>query len=294
MPRRIEKDYTWDAGTSGWLETNEIHFVYDGNLVVQSRNANNLPQVTYTRGDDLSGSLQGAGGIGGLLARTDNSLLVSPISYLPASSFYHADGNGNVTYLMYSNQTMAAQYLYDPYGNTISEIGTLADANVYRFSSKEWNANSGLYYYLYRFYDPNLQRWANRDPLGEEGGYNLYQFAHNDAINGGDYLGLATFFPPPARFPSWRPITGGVAGILAAIGGALMEACPGITCHQGTCEACCGAAFAAGSAAAIAGAATLEGSGWGAILGAVGIVAAEGLLAHDFSDCMGKCHNKHQ
>jgi RHS repeat-associated protein len=39
--------------------------------------------------------------------------------------------------------------------------------NVYRFSSKEWDANAGLYYYLYRFYDPNMQRWPNRDPLGE-------------------------------------------------------------------------------------------------------------------------------
>jgi RHS repeat-associated protein len=47
--------------------------------------------------------------------------------------------------------------------------GSLAAANVYRFSSKEWDGNSGLYYYLYRFYDPNLQRWLNRDPLGEFG-----------------------------------------------------------------------------------------------------------------------------
>jgi RHS repeat-associated protein len=47
--------------------------------------------------------------------------------------------------------------------------GSLAAANVYRFSSKEWNGNSGLYYYLYRFYDPNLQRWVNRDPISELG-----------------------------------------------------------------------------------------------------------------------------
>src|SRR5271155_3302288 len=68
MRRRIRKEYTWQSG--GWAETNEVHYLYDGNLVVQERDINNLPTVTYTRGKDLSGSLQGAGGIGGLLARS--------------------------------------------------------------------------------------------------------------------------------------------------------------------------------------------------------------------------------
>ncbi|HUA65457.1 MAG TPA: hypothetical protein VME24_06395 [Alphaproteobacteria bacterium] len=67
MRRRIERDYSWDAGTSGWTETNEVHFIYDGNLVVEERNASNVPLVSYTRGLDLSGTFQGAGGIGGLL-----------------------------------------------------------------------------------------------------------------------------------------------------------------------------------------------------------------------------------
>ena len=167
LRRRIERDFTWNAGTPGWQLTNEIHFIYDGNLVIQERNAANLPQVTYTRGNDLSGKLQGAGGIGGLLARTDNTKLMAgdPL----ASAYYHCDGNGNVTCLMSPYQQITAKYLYDPFGNTLAMYGALATANTYRFSSKEWNGNSGLYYYLYRFYDPNLQRWPNRDPLGEPG-----------------------------------------------------------------------------------------------------------------------------
>ena len=40
-----------------------------------------------------------------------------------------------------------------------------------------------MYYYLYRFYDPNLQRWINRDPIEEKGGYNLYGFVGNDPAN---------------------------------------------------------------------------------------------------------------
>jgi len=165
LRRRIESDYTWQNGT--WLETNEIHFIYDGNVVIQERDANNLPKETYTRGNDLSGTLQGAGGIGGLLARTDSGLLNAGSMF--AQAYYHADGNGNVTCLIYTNQQIAAKYLYDPYANTLAMSGLLAGANKYRFSSKEWNDNAGLYYYLYRFYDPNLQRWPNQDPLGEPG-----------------------------------------------------------------------------------------------------------------------------
>ena len=165
MRRRIERDYTWNG--SSWTQTNEIHFIYDGNVVVQERDANNLPLVTYTRGNDLSGSLPGAGGIGGLLARTDNGLSLAGSVFTHA--FYHADGNGNVTCLIYTNQVIAAKYLYDPYGDTLSLYGWLANDNKYRFSSKEWNNNAGLYYYLYRYYDPNLQRWPNRDPIGEPG-----------------------------------------------------------------------------------------------------------------------------
>ena len=59
----------------------------------------------------------------------------------------------------------------------------LAAVNEMRFASKEWNVNSGLYYYLYRFYDPNLQRWINRDPIGEFGGINLYGLVNNAPIN---------------------------------------------------------------------------------------------------------------
>ena len=157
MRRRVEREFGWSGST--WVETNEIRLIYDGNVVVQERDSNNVSQVTYTRGTDLSGSLQGAGGIGGLLARMDGN----------GSAFYHADGNGNITCMLDSSGNICAKYLYDPFGNMLAMSGSLASANRYRFSSKEWDSNSGLYYYLYRFYDPNLQRWQNQDPLGEPG-----------------------------------------------------------------------------------------------------------------------------
>jgi RHS repeat-associated protein len=81
-----------------------------------------------------------------------------------------------------------------PFGNIIAQSGPLADANVYRFSSKEYHANSGLYYFERRFYDPSLQRFVNRDPSGISGGLNLYEFVGNSPINGYDAWGLDFLF----------------------------------------------------------------------------------------------------
>jgi len=200
MRRRVGKEFKWQS--SAWVQTAEVRYLYDGNLVLQERNAMNLPQATYTRGMDLSagqagliGSLEGAGGIGGLLARTDNQLMV--MGDVAAHAYYHADGNGNVTMLVDVRQRPAARYLYDPFGNTLTASGPLAEANLYRFSSKELHAASGLVYYGYRFYDPALQRWPNQDPFGEAGGVNLYAFVGNNSINKFDPLGLE---------PSWEEL----------------------------------------------------------------------------------------
>jgi RHS repeat-associated protein len=213
MRLRKRTECSWSG--SNWTTNSTVLYLYDGNVVVQEQDANNIPKVSYTRGRDLSGSMQGAGGIGGLLARTDHST--------GTRTYYHADGNGNITCLIDASQTVVARYLYDPYGKVLSQSGPMAEANVYRFSSKEFHANSGLVYYLYRFYDPNLQRWPNRDPIGEAGfesirqpvinqysdGPNAYTFVLNDPVNEEDYLGLATsggpYHPPNGVSPGCDP-----------------------------------------------------------------------------------------
>lgn len=176
--RRIARDYSW--GGSAWVETNEIRYIYDRELVIQERETNNNVLVTYTRGRDFGGGLQGAGGIGGLLARTDGS----------GSFFYHADGSGNITALIDGRQNIVARYEYDPFGQLIGKWGAISDANRYRFSSKEYHPNSGLYYYGFRYYAANLQRWLNQDPIQEFSGINLYRFARNNSLRYVDSIGL--------------------------------------------------------------------------------------------------------
>jgi RHS repeat-associated protein len=200
-----------------WNLVSETRYLYDGMLPIQERDARNVPRVTYTRGLDLSSTLQGAGGIGGLLARTDHtSANFQPGSpnLQPASAYYHADGSGNITALIDSRQIIAARYAYDPFGNLLAKSGPLADANVYRFSSKEYHAASGLSYYGYRYYDPNLQRWLNQDPIGELGGLNLYQSFFNSPGTFVDRNGLDNLYVTAANMAALSVQNAPVNGVI--------------------------------------------------------------------------------
>lgn len=174
--RRIVRDYGWTG--SAWNQTNELHYVYDGNLLIQERDTNNNPLVTYTRGVDLSGNWWDAGGIGGLLARTDSN----------GSTFYHGDGVGNITAVMDSRQNIVGRYLYGPFGKPLGQWGTLAAANSMQFSSKP--NHNGIYDFGFRSYSPNFGRFLNQDPIQEFGGINLYRFVGNNPVGRVDPLGL--------------------------------------------------------------------------------------------------------
>ena len=185
---RTRIEYTFNS-ISGWVVQSQTRYLYDGRRVIQERDATNVPQVTYVRGLDLSGTFEGAGGIGGMLSRTAHT---GANGVTLTHAFYHADANGNITKMVNASQTSVADYKYDPFGRLISSSGSLAGVNAYMFSSKELMTKSGFYYYGFRFYDPVTQRWVNRDPIEEAGGVNLYGFVDNTPINIVDLLGLDT------------------------------------------------------------------------------------------------------
>jgi RHS repeat-associated protein len=90
-----------------------------------------------------------------------------------------------------ATSTLTAYYDYDAFGSMLRATGPAALANAYRFSAKPVDEETGLVYYGYRWYHPELGRWLSRDPIGEAGGLNLYGMVDNDPVNGVDVLGLA-------------------------------------------------------------------------------------------------------
>ena len=168
-------------------------YLYDAwNCIAEyTRSVGVSPTLQKTRlwGTDLSGTPQGAGGVGGMLSES-SPITSNPITF--NSSYPTYDGNGNVSEYLDSTGQVTAHYEYDPFGNTVVNTDT-SNQFSYRFSTKPIASATGLYYYGHRYYDSMTGRWPSRDPIQEKGGMNLYGFVGNDAVNTNDYLGLAKF-----------------------------------------------------------------------------------------------------
>ncbi|WP_419003226.1 RHS repeat domain-containing protein, partial [Akkermansia sp.] len=104
---------------------------------------------------------------------------------------YGMDFNKNVTEVFAGEGAIAATYDYSPYGQVVS-TGDLVQP--VQWSSEMNDVELALVYYNYRYYNPADGRWINRDPITEEGGWNLYGFIENVVINKYDGLGLKKGF----------------------------------------------------------------------------------------------------
>jgi RHS repeat-associated protein len=178
MNRRIQKVvYAWNGTNYVAQATNK--FIWDEwNVLAELDHTNGLIRA-YVWGMDLSGSLQGAGGVGGLLAVNATSNGV----HFPCS-----DGNGNVAATVdASNSTVSARFDYGPFAETIGAYGPMAPFMPIRFSTKYHDEETSFYYYGQRYLEDG--RWLSRDPIEETGGLNLYGFLANDPIGQVDPFG---------------------------------------------------------------------------------------------------------
>jgi RHS repeat-associated protein len=156
-------------------------FLWDGCNIVRETIDNQQSAITnsYVWGTDLSGTLQGAGGVGGLLS----------VHQADSACFPAYDANGNITEYLLSDGSIAARREYSAFGETAAQAGN-AGAFTFWWSTKPWCAVTGLSEYQLRGYHPGLGCWMGRDRIGEQGGADLMSFMRNNALNGIDYLGM--------------------------------------------------------------------------------------------------------
>jgi RHS repeat-associated protein len=154
---RISKTLSnWVSGN--WSLASTWSFLYDGWNLLAIVDAPSSILQSFLWGLDLSGSLQGAGGVGGLVKVYDAT---TDKHYFPTY-----DGNGNVMALVdAATGAEAARYEYGPFGEPIRQTGDMADANPFRFSTKFTDEETGMLYYGYRSYNPATGRWLSKDPL---------------------------------------------------------------------------------------------------------------------------------
>jgi RHS repeat-associated protein len=194
------------------VSVEDLKFISDpmlfGRHIVEWNATDNALVRTYVWGRDLSGTMDGAGGVGGLLMICN---FQSPIGH----HFAAYDGNGNVVALVSATTgTETARYEYGPFAEPIRISGPSATLDPFRFSTKSTDNATDLLLYEYRVYNPSTGLWPNRDPIGEMGFEairrpmlneytdvpNLYAFVLNEPLNKVDYFGLAPGGPyhPPS------------------------------------------------------------------------------------------------
>lgn len=122
-------------------------------------------------------------------------------------AYYSADGLGTVTSLEDAAGTVVAAYTYDSFGNLTSQEPQLI--NPFRYTGREWDQETNLYYYRARYYDPSIGRFISEDPIRlASGTTNFYAYVGNDPIDYVDPFGLSGDCGKPKCFAQlkYRPV----------------------------------------------------------------------------------------
>ena len=165
------------------LSANEnISRFYNGwNVILESRfTAGDENEIPFYWGKDLSGRLQGAGGVGGLLCSYENG----------APHFPAYDNNGNVVGYFNGEGEKVAEYGYDVFGNFSKKVGFVAEDFIFCFSTKPIMTDRN-YDFGYRVYLPKWSRWMSRDQIPIQLALNLFIYVKNMVPYSIDYLGFS-------------------------------------------------------------------------------------------------------
>ena len=115
-------------------------------------------------GDNVVETTNQSGGILSRFAQRQN--IDEPLAEYTSSGidYYEADGLGSITSLTNGVGTVAQTYTYDSFGNVTHSTGSLP--NPFQYTARDFDSETGLYYYRARYYDAQLGRFITGDPLG--------------------------------------------------------------------------------------------------------------------------------
>ena len=149
--------------------------VYDGVQCVADIDGNGDVVASYTWG----------AGIDNLLAIRTGGATYYPLTDVQGTIWGYVD----------SSNSIVARFEYDAWGNILSATSSVPAlaTNRYRFQCREWSSATGLVNFRARWYDPVTGRWLSKDPIGLNGGLNLYAFCEGDPVEMSGLISVGEF-----------------------------------------------------------------------------------------------------
>jgi len=93
---------------------------------------------------------------------------------------FHHDQVNSVVAVSDHNGKAVQEHSYGPFGETFDSSGS--SQNTMKYTGREQDDETGLYYYRARYYDPELGRFISEDPIGFKGGINFYAYVGNNPL----------------------------------------------------------------------------------------------------------------
>jgi RHS repeat-associated protein len=127
----------------------------------------------------------------------DGMGLVAKMTPSGSIYFYHYNGSGNTIAMTDASGNMVNKYAYDEFGNLVNVQETVPNPFLFGGQYGVMDDDNGLLYMRARYYDPQVGRFINKDPIGYRGGLNLFAYAGSNPLNWIDPLGLEEFLISP-------------------------------------------------------------------------------------------------
>jgi RHS repeat-associated protein len=190
--------------------TDSWSFQYDG-LGNRVASVHNGRQARYLIDPEGFGNVEAEfDNTGAVIAHYTYGLdLTSSVQATGATGFYHFDAAGNTTQITNASGAVANSYVYLPFGEQTVLSASIPNAFTYDGQDGVRDEGSGLYFMRNRWYNPQLGRFQQQDPIGLQGGQNLYEYVLNSPLSASDPTGT---IPSPDYYTA-----GGGFGIVIGV-----------------------------------------------------------------------------
>ncbi len=126
--------------------------------------------------------------------------------------YYHPDHLGSSSYITNLDGEVSQHIEYVPFGEVFIEERNNTWNRLYLFNAKEFDEETGMYYYGARYYEPKLSLWMSANPLEEDyPNLSAYGYCHNNPIILYDPDGKGDYFTNSGIYLGYDKINDGKA-----------------------------------------------------------------------------------